>query len=601
MLFCDFEVFAHNWLAVILDMDRQERVVIADDVERLRAFHEEHRRDIWVGYNIKHYDQYILKAILLGLDPKKVSDWIIVKDRQGWQYTRRFNDIPLVIYDVMNSLDRGLKFFEGSMGNSIEESSVPFDIDRRLTPDELAEVVKYCTHDVEQTVEVFLARKDDFEAQMGLIRMFDLPLSDLSKTKVQLSAKILEANRRSYDDELDIDFPDTLRLAPEHAFIPDWYRHMSTLTLDYVREHWIDEFGGKDTERSRAKIPTNSEELKRFVYSQSLKVDIAGVPHVFGWGGVHGARENYVGEGYFINMDVASLYPSLMIQYNLHSRSCNPQKFNDIVETRLKYKAERNPLQAPLKIVINGTYGAMKADNPLYDPRQANRVCLYGQMLLLDLIEKLAPHADIIQSNTDGVMVRMPDGREEDEWFHLIDDIAYEWERRTRLKLEFSEFRKVFQKDVNNYVIVDGDGKYKSKGAYVKKLGRLDYDLPIVNRALVDYMVRGVPVERTIMGCDELKEFQMVKKISGLYSCILHGGERLDVRCVRLFASRDMQDGGVSKIHSKTGREAKMEGTPEHCFIVNGSMEGLEVPDRLDRQWYIKTALDRLKGFVFKQ
>ena len=173
-------------------------------------------------------------------------------------------------------------------------------------------------------------------------------------------------------------------------------------------------------------------------------------------------------------------------------------------------------MQAALKIVLNGTYGAMKdPNNPLYDPRQANNVCVFGQLLLLDLIEHLEPYCEIIQSNTDGVLVKLPDGS--DEVFYKIDDIAHEWEERTGLVLEFYEYRKVFQKDVNNYVIVDADGHYKSKGAYVKKLGELDYDLPIVNKAMVDFMVKGVPVEVTISKCDELKEFQQVKKISGKY------------------------------------------------------------------------------------
>ena len=46
-------------------------------------------------------------------------------------------------------------------------------------------------------------------------------------------------------------------------------------------------------------------------------------------------------------------------------------------------------------------------NNPLYDPRQANRVCIYGQLLLTDLIEKLEPYCEITQSNTDGVLVKL--------------------------------------------------------------------------------------------------------------------------------------------------------------------------------------------------
>src|SRR5690606_29334060 len=135
------------------------------------------------------------------------------------------------------------------------------------------------------------------------------------------------------------------------------------------------------------------------------------------------------------------------------------------------------------------TYGAMKDKfNNLYDPRQANNVCVGGQLLLLDLIEKLENHCQLIQSNTDGLLIKLH--REED--FDLIDDICYEWEQRTRMTLEFESYRKVFQKDVNNYVIVDFEGNYKSKGAYVKKLDNLDYDLPIVNKAIVDYLLKGI-------------------------------------------------------------------------------------------------------------
>ena len=580
MNFYDFEVFKYDWLVVIINPVTQTETVIINDPEKLEDYYSKHKLDIWVGFNSRHYDQYILKAILCGFDPKEVNDYIIVKDYPGWRYSNLFRDIPLNNYDVMTGIDRGLKTFEGFMGNNIRETSVPFDIDRPLTKAEIQETVKYCRHDVEQTIEVFLKRKSDFDAQMGLLKMFNLPLSSINKTKVQLSAQILEASPREYHDEFDISFPDTMRIKKYRAVV-DWYK--SPKNRNY--EHWEKGKSGKEV-------------LKK----TQLEIDVAGVPHVFGWGGVHGAREKYFGEGYFINMDVASLYPSLMIRYGLLSRSCNPEKFKYIVETRLKYKHEKNPLQAPLKIVINGTYGASKdRNNPLYDPRQANNVCVYGQLLLLDLIEHLEPYCEIIQSNTDGVLIKMPDGQNEDEFYSLIDDIAFEWEQRTGLVLEFDEYRKVFQNDVNNYVIVDGDGNYKSKGAYVKKLNDLDYDLAIVNRALIDFMVHSVPVEITISKCNNLRDFQQVKKISNKYKYIKHGNTKLAEKTVRCFASKLNSDGRLEKLHAKTGRTAKLEGTPEHCAIVNDDVNGEKCPPWLDKNWYINLARKRLQDFGFER
>lgn len=573
MLFYDFEVFKEDWLVVVIDMMNKKEHVIINDPAALEKLHSENVNEIWVGFNSRHYDQYILKGILCGFDPKRINDYIIVKGNPGWKFSSLFRNVKLINYDVMTGIDRGLKTFEGFMGNNIKESSVPFDIDRKLTQEELDETVKYCRHDVEQTVEVFLERKDDFEAHMGLVKLAckDKPLDLflLSKTKVQLSSIILDAVKKDHDDEFDIDFPSTMRIE-KYTDVVDWY---------------------KNPENRKYNVDPDDPKSKK----NQLDIMIAGVPHVFGWGGVHGAIDKYSGEGYFLNMDVASLYPSLMIQYDLGSRNMkDPNKYEEIYHTRLQYKAEKNPLQLPLKLVLNGTYGAMKdKNNQLFDPRQANRVCIYGQLLLLDLIEKLEPHCQIIQSNTDGVLIKM--NRYED--FDLIDDICYEWEQRTHLVLEFEEFRKVFQKDVNNYIIVSPDGKYKSKGAYVKKLNSLYYDLPIVNKALIDYMVKNVPVEKTIGDCDDLKEFQLVSKASGKYKHILHGDKALIEKTIRIFASTLSTDPGVQKVHATTGRPEKIPNSPENCFIYNDEVNGVKVPRKLNKQWYIDMANKRLADF----
>lgn len=224
--------------------------------------------------------------------------------------------------------------------------------------------------------------------------------------------------------------------------------------------------------------------------------------------------------------------------------------------------------------------------------------CVYGQILLLDLIEHIEPYAQLIQSNTDGILIKMPDGQDEDEWFNKIDDIAYEWEQRTGLTLEFDEYRKVFQKDVNNYIIVAPDGHIKSKGAYVKKLSNLDYgDFPIVNHALVEYMTKGVPVENFINRCDDLKEFQMVTKITNKYSTILHGDEPIKEKCIRVFASTKETDAGVKKVSIRTGKPEKIASSPEHCFIFNEDMADVRCPSYLDKQWYVDMANKRLEDF----
>lgn len=74
ILFYDFEVFAYDWLVVVMDMTNKKEHVIINDPAALEALHDANVNDIWCGFNSRHYDQYILKGILCGFDPKKIND-----------------------------------------------------------------------------------------------------------------------------------------------------------------------------------------------------------------------------------------------------------------------------------------------------------------------------------------------------------------------------------------------------------------------------------------------------------------------------------------------------------------------------------------------
>lgn len=562
ILMYDFEVFKHNWLVVTIDYKTKERTVIIDDQEALIQHYANHSDDIWVGYNSRQYDQYIMKGIILGKNPYEVSNKLIVEDMKGYQIIPNQNDIHLNNFDIATGF-HSLKQLEGFMGSKIKESDVPFNIQRPLTKEELDEVILYCTHDVEETIKVFDVRKEEFDSQMSLIEAFDLPMEMFNKTKAQLSAYILGANNRpERNDEFDLIFPDTLVLSDKYKFVLDWYKTKSNMD-----------------------------------YNAKLCTDIANVPHIFAWGGIHGAIANYNDEGLFIMSDIASMYPALMIEYDCLSRNVeNPSKYREIRDERLRLKKLKDPRQAPMKIVLNGTFGASKDKyNNLYDPRNANIVCVSGQLLLLDLIDKVEPYCELVQSNTDGILVKV--NSEEDKQRYLEE--CDKWSKRTRLDLEHDEYVKVVQKDVNNYIIVDASGKYKTKGAYVKKLSKIDYDLPIINKALIDYFTKGVPLSDTITNCNDLIEFQKIVNISRLYQYAIQGDNIIKEKILRVFASTDKNDKPVYKVKT-ADRFEKISYTPEQCFIYNESVIDVKVPDKLDKQYYIDMAEKRLQDFLSK-
>lgn len=558
-IFYDFEVFMYDWLVVFIDYDTREKTVVINSRKELDDFYQKNKDNVFCGYNSRTYDQVIFKGILQGKHPWTLNDEIINQGKKEYQILDRKEKIQFYNYDCL-LLNKSLKQLEGFLNVKIKESSIPFDIDRKLTKEEIEETIYYCTHDVESTINVYENTKEEFDAKVSLIEEFDLSMDSFGKTKAQLVAEILGAKRIKYTgDEFDIVIPDTLVLSKKYEPIRDWYL-----------------------------------ERKNHNYSRKLNIDVAGVPHVFGYGGIHGALPNYTEEGIILACDVASLYPAIIIEYNLMSRAVeNVNKYKEIRTTRLAYKKNKDPRQAPLKIVLNSCYGTFKDEyNNLYDPRQSNNVCITGQLLLLDLIDKLEPHIKLIQSNTDGLFFSVKTREDID----VCKEIAKEWENRTRLDLEWDEYVKIVQKDVNNYILVDSDGHYKSKGAYLKKLSKIDSDLLIINKALIDYFLTGTSIEDTINSSTELSDFQKIVKVSSLYKYALFGDKKIKEKVLRVFASNKPDAPSVFKVKSETKIE-KIANTPEKCFIYNEDLTSVSIPDELDKSYYINLAKSRLNDF----
>lgn len=549
---------------MLIDPINHVEKIIINDKDQLESFYNQHKNDIWIGYNNRGYDQYIMKGILCEFDPFKISKHIIQDKKPGYSFSKLFNKFSIINYDVMSNKTMGsLKTLEGFMGNDIRETEVPFDIDRKLTPEELKQTIFYCRHDVEQTIEVFLQKKNEFDSQMALIKTFKLPLAYIGKTQAQLASIILGATKQEFNDDWEIRLPETLKLN-KYKFVADWFMN-------------------SDNYNDNAK----------------LECEIAGIPHVVAWGGLHGAVNKYSYEckddEMLVMADVDQLYPTIMIKYKLLSRAVSDyEKFKDILHTSLRLKKEKKKKERePYKRICNITYGAEGDQfNPMFDPLHRKLVCVYGQVLIVDLIEKIEPFCELIQSNTDGILIKI---KAKD--FDLLDDTVYEWEKRTGLHMSFDSYKKVLQKDVNNYVIIDYDGGCKSKGAYVKSLSALDNDLPIINKAMVDFMTNKTPVEDTINSCTDLMMFQKIVKISGKYMHGLHNRKVLNDKTFRVFASKNNSDTCIYKVKNLDKNPEKFANTPEHCFIDNSDIKNKKVPDKLDRSWYINLTNERLKQF----
>lgn len=267
----DCEVFAYDWLVTLKDKETGVYTCIWNDNEALKMALSDDC--IYVGFNSKHYDQYIIKAIAAGLSPeeiKRVNDFIIAGG-QGWQCPLldgiyfRFSNV-----DIRDDTQQGLslKAIEGHLGMSVKESSVPFDIDRPLTPEEKAETEFYCKHDVDTAERLIDIRKDYLKNKINLGRLAGLDeVKAMGMTNAKLTAAMLKATKKPHDDERKYVYPDNLRkeYIPPEVFA--FFDRMYDLSIS-------------DSELFKGKFNLNIGEC----------------PVTLGYGGIHGAIPNFFWE-----------------------------------------------------------------------------------------------------------------------------------------------------------------------------------------------------------------------------------------------------------------------------------------------------------------
>ena len=594
----DIEVFSHDWIVVFRRVDGSHHTVIHNNNYQLKEWFRVHSDDVFGGFNNKHYDDWIVQSMLNGADNETVkahNDFIIVQGRNGWEFPFiQFQRKLFKSFDLRDDLPKGLslKAIEGNMYLPIVESSVPFDIERPLTEDELAETIHYCKNDVDATVALYERRKEYIKSKLTVAKLKGLnPAVALAQTNAKLAAMYLDAKPTERVDDRRYEIPENL----DQSIIP-------REVLDFfnqIRDESIPD-----------------EEL----FEKNLVVTIAGCECVFAWGGVHGAIPNVIMESdppgrpnrrIIVNYDVASLYPNSMLNFGYVSRSCeNPNAFRDLVTTRLKAKkaGDKDTANA-LKLVINTTYGAMGNDfNPLRDVRMCRSVCISNQLAMCELVcrlEQKVPSFEILNFNTDGVMFRVLESE-----MALVEPILKEWQTRTRFALERDDVVRLVQKDVNNYLAEEGGGKIKACGDYVKRwrgddvtdendirARLINNDLTIVQIALVERLLHDVPVEKTVNECQNIFYFQQIAKFGSSYASAFHevDGERVPVQKVnRVYAAKDQRFGTVKKVRPN-GKAEKIASLPEHCVIDN---ENRLTVDQIDKQFYIDLANERVNQYL---
>lgn len=637
----DIEVFSDDWIVVFRSPDSDHHIVIHNDNHHLREFLSQ--PDIVIGgFNNKHYDDWILLTMLLGgsnVEVKKHNDHII-GGGNAWEYPFiAFKKRPFKSFDLKDDIaDPGisLKAIEGNLKRPIvEQKIVDWNINRPLTPEELTTVIEYCKYDVDSTVLLYQERKEDYiDAKVLISDMYGLPKEEgIGLTNAKLCARILGATPKKFNDERDYVIPDNI----DTELIPK-------VVLDFFLQI-------RDKSIPDAKLFGAGKGSQGMTLKLWIETAVGKCPVTFAWGGVHGAKPcvtiEETEDRVIINQDVASLYPNSMLNFGYCSRAMeDPEAYRKLVERRLGYKRSGDKLRSnALKLPINTTYGAMlNQHNDLADRWAGRSVCISNQLAMMMLITQLARACktiDFVNINTDGIMFTI-DRKEVD----LSEEIVKEWSKVTRFEMERDDFKKVIQKDVNNYIGITPGGKLKTKGGYVSLYEKGNFktnSLQIVHRSIVEYLVNNVPVEKTINECNDIFAFQNIVKTGGTYDGAYHyinggyseikrtpigwgdtqnvevisHGERVPIQKVnRVYAVKDHRYGKVVKGKWITEKRSKDKATgkmistpvdppiwsetvisecPEYCYIDN---ENVLTVDDLDKDYYIDIAKKRIDKYI---
>lgn len=607
--FFDFEVFPNWWCCtfgdlpddrkITEDLKNNFRVVTSDDYNARDSLLREMKEPgiVVVGYNIKSYDLVIANAIYQGFTPEQVkivNDLIInpgcawdTKEHIRLQSFAKKKLYGVVYQDLFDDNDGSLKEKEAILGLNILESSVPFDKED-LTEFDKEDVIVYNKHDVFASMYYFVVVMEGYVKNKLVIgKKFNIPESECYMcTNAKLVAKALGAKRTEFADEekVDIDLPEKI--------VPYCNENLPSKVLEQIR--------------------TSTKGLSIKLFNNDVD---------FGNGGIHSVYANnlYVeadDEYILMNKDAASYYPSMLIQFACLSRAVTDQSvFKNIYDERiyLKHKPdktqEEEDFQLANKLVLNTTFGASGNKYlDLYDPYQCTRCCRVGQIFLASLACKMVkgiPNLQVIQTNTDGILVYFPR-----KYKYLVDEMGQEWSNVSGINMEDDVVEKIWQRDVNNYLLVKEGGKIKRKGLWLMETWtKPGYFLisPLTayvsQKAAIKYLVDGVDPVETIILDDDLLDFCMTCKKGPTYRGVVQkfsdGHEETLFKCNRIIATTDTKKGMLYKIKMYKGniQYTKMPNIPEHCQTMNDDLSTYnfrEVQRYLDYKFYIMRTMDLL-------
>lgn len=473
---------------------------------------------LFCGYNNLHYDNAIINYIIDCYNIMKYKGYrdicrsvfnlskVITTSSEDdnsawrkWKYMICFDSFDILTMLYSNKLRVGLKEIQVTMQyKNVQEFVADWQAD--LPEDQIDSMIDYNINDVNSTEELLNRCKKDIDLRIAIEDEYGVRV--LSKDGVNIGMKILtqkylEKTGQTWWDIKDLRSP--MSVIPLNSVILPFIKYDSPILTRVLNDM-----------KSQIVSPGRKGYENKFVFE--------GLQYSVGVGGIHSVNKPEIiipkEDEMLIDIDVASLYPSMLIEYEFYPKHLGPEfleVYKQIKDERIEAKHNGNKVKnETLKLALNGLSGNLQNEhNFCYSPFAVMQIRINGQLLLLMLAEKLTQlGCRIVQANTDGLFVLL-----KKDVYSKVNNVCREWEQLTRLTLEEERFKAMYQYAINDYFAITEDDKVKEKGMFITtvKLGK-GLTPKIIPKAVINFFKNGVPVEETIKGCQDIRDFLMSEK-----------------------------------------------------------------------------------------
>lgn len=473
---------------------------------------------IFCGYNNLHYDNPIINYIIEYED--KLMQYNIpticssifnlsktittssednIDEWKHWKYQIWFDTFDILTMLYSNKLRVGLKEIQVTMQYPNVQEFV-CDWTKPLPLEDFDSMIDYNINDIESTSELLNRCKKDVDLRIAIEDEYGVRV--LSKDGVNIGMKILT---QKYLEKTGLTWQDIKDLRSPMSVIP-----LKDVILPFIKYDSPILQRVLEDMKNQIVSPGRKGYENKFVFN-NLRYSV-------GVGGIHSVNSPEIiiprDDEMLIDIDVASLYPSMLIEYEFYPRHLGKEfleVYKQIKDERIEAKHNGDKVKnETLKLALNGLSGNLQNEhNFCYSPFAVMQIRINGQLLLLMLAEKLTQiGCRIVQANTDGLFVLL-----KKDAYSKVNSICREWEQLTKLTLEEDRFKAMYQYAINDYFAITEDNKVKEKGMFITavKLGK-GLTPKIIPKAVISFFKDGIPVEDTIKNCTDIRDFLMSEK-----------------------------------------------------------------------------------------